>query len=64
MQIPFGEYISTQQPNIIVITQGGRELQDDPSWIAFKTNPQDFRFHKIPFDEGDEWGPWRIYLKD
>jgi hypothetical protein len=63
-EVPFGEYISTRQPNIIVITQGGRELRNDPSWIAFETNPQDFRFYTIPFDEGDEWGPWRIYLKE
>jgi hypothetical protein len=63
-EIPFDEYISTKQPTIIVITEGASELQKDPSWIAFEANPQEFGFHQIPFDEGDGWGPWRIYLKD
>lgn len=39
-------------------------MKNDPSWIAFEANPQDFGFHQIPFDEGDGWGPWRIYLKE
>ena len=64
VEIPFYVYISSQQANVIVITQGGLDLQDDPSWLAFESNPQEFGFHQIPFDEGDQWGPWRIYLKD
>ncbi len=61
--IPFDKYILAEQPNIIVITQGGLDLQDDPSWIAFEANPENFDFHQIPFDEGDPWGPWRIYIR-
>jgi hypothetical protein len=63
-EISFGEYISTRQPNVIVITQGGSEFKEDPSWIAFEAHPKNFGFHQIPFDEGDQWGPWRIYLMD
>jgi len=63
-EIPFDEYISTRQANIIVITQGGVELQEDPSWNEFEANPQEFGFYQIPFDEGDQWGPWQIYIKD
>jgi hypothetical protein len=63
-EISFGEYISAHQPNVIVITQGGLELKDDPSWIAFEVNPQGFGFHQIPFDEGDQWGLWRFYLME
>jgi hypothetical protein len=63
-EISFDEYISTQQPNVIVITQGGLDLEDDPTWIEFNADPQEFGFHQIPFEEGDQWGPWQIYLKD
>ena len=63
-EIPFGEYISEKQPNVVVITEGGHEMKDDPSWIAFERNPQEFGFHQIPFDEGDGWGSWRIYVKN
>jgi hypothetical protein len=62
--ISFDEYISTNQANVIVITEGGQDLKDDPSWIAFEANSQSFGFRQILFDEGDQWGPWRIYIKD
>jgi len=62
--IPFDEYISIHQPNIIVITKGGWELRDDPSWRVFESNPQEFGFSQIPFAEGDAQGPWRIYIRD
>lgn len=62
--ISFDDYISINQVNVIVITQNGKELKNDQSWIAFETNSQAFGFHQIPFDEGDQWGPWRIYIRD
>lgn len=62
--IPFVDYITEQRANVIVITQGGMDLQDDSSWLEFEANPQGFGFYQIPFSEGDQWGPWRIYRKN
>jgi len=62
--ISFGEYITTHQPNIIVITKGGWQFRDDSSWIAFEENPEVFGFSQIPFDEGDALGVWKIYRQE
>ena len=64
VEIPFDEYIASEEPNVIVITRGGLDLGDDPSWLAFEADPGAFGFHQIPFDEGDKRGPWRIYQKE
>jgi len=63
-EISFEEYISDKQPNVIAIAERGSEMKNDRSWLVFEANPQKFGFHQIPFDEGDGWSPWRIYIKE
>jgi hypothetical protein len=63
LDVGFEDYLVEQQPNLLLITEGGKEFGNDPTWEEFQSAPQSYGFTEITLQGGDLWGPWRIYLK-
>lgn len=62
--VTFQNFFLENQPNVILITQNGREYSNDPTWDEFRANFQEYGFKEIILSVRDPWGPWRLYVKE
>ncbi len=60
---PLADFLQRVRPDVLVVSQGGREFHGDPGWRALQSSPEQFGYRMLVLPSGDAWGPWRLFLR-
>ncbi len=61
--MPLAQALTTRPPDLFLVSQGGRELRNDPTWPEVEAHPERWGYLRIELPSGDAWGPWLVFVR-